>query len=293
MNDSSRAAPAAETTRRRFLQWTGTAAASLACAATASAESTAAAPPATPDSRNALKLGITSYTFRHFSLEKTLAMTKRAGLKYVSLKDKHLPLNATPEQIAAAVKSVADAGLVLYGCGVITMHREAEVAQTFDYAKAAGMKLIIAMPSTEMLRAVEQKIKEYDIRLAIHNHGPEDKYFPTPESAYQKIKDLDRRLGLCIDIGHTVRAGADPARSIERFADRLMDFHMKDVTAATAKGQCIQSGRGVIDMPAVLRALVKIRYEGSVSFEYEIEESDPLPGLCESVGYTRGVLAAM
>jgi inosose dehydratase len=294
MNNSSHAAQAAETSRRHFLQWTGTAAATLACATTASAgPATEPAPPARPDSRNALKLGIASYTFRKFNLEKTLAMTKRAGLKYVCLKDMHLPLSAAPEKIAAAAKSVADAGLLLYGCGVVTMNSEAQVAQAFDYAKAAGIKVIVAMPSAAMLAAVEKKIKEYDIRVAIHNHGPGDKNFPTPESAYLKIKDLDPRLGLCIDIGHTVRIGADPVGSIEKYGDRLLDFHMKDVTAAAPKGQCIQSGRGVIDLPAVIRALVKVRFDGVASFEYEIDESDPLPGLCESVGYTRGVLAAL
>ncbi|MGD0896798.1 MAG: sugar phosphate isomerase/epimerase [Thermoguttaceae bacterium] len=293
MNDSRHAPSPAAASRRQFLGWTAAAAASLAATTAKSAPPAVSPAPGKRDPYAALKLGIASYTFRKFSLEQTLAMTKRAGLKYVCLKSMHLPLDAKPEVIEAAVKSVADAGLVLYGCGVVHMHREAEVSQAFDYAKAAGMKIIVAMPTAEMLPAIEQKIKQYDISVAIHNHGPEDKNFPTPESAYVKIKDLDRRLGLCIDVDHTVRAGADPVASIEKFCDRLLDFHMKDVTEAAPKGRCIQSGRGVIDLPAVIRALVKVRFGGSVSFEYEIDENDPLPGLCESVGYTRGVLAAM
>jgi len=293
MKPTHDALPRAEATRRDFLQWTAAAAASLACTAGGS-QAVAADAPATPKPAHPcpLKLGIASYSFRKFSLEKALAMTKRAGLKYVCLKSFHLPLTATPAEIAAAAKSVADAGLVLYGGGVINMHRTSDVEQGFAYAKAAGMKVIVAMPTAEMLPAVEEKIRQYDIRVAIHNHGPGDKNFPTPQSVYEKIKDLDRRLGLCIDVGHTIRVGADPVRSIEAYADRLLDLHMKDVTEASPKGHEIQVGRGVIDIPALLRALVKIKYDGVVSFEYEPEDNDPLPGLCESVGYTRGVLAA-
>ncbi len=136
-------------------------------------------------------------------------------------------------------------------------------------------------------------MRKYDIRVAIHNHGPGDKVYPTPAVAYEKIKDLDRRIGLCIDIGHTARAGVDPSRAAEQFADRLLDIHMKDVTAATAKGVCIEAGRGVIDIPRFLRTLDRIGYAGMVSFEFEKDPADPLPGLAESVGYVRGVLAVI
>jgi sugar phosphate isomerase/epimerase len=296
MNDSRSATPPTAASRRQFLGWTAAAAASLAGTTGNSAPTTngAGSPaPAKRDPYGALRLGLTSYTFRKFSLEKALAMTKRAGLKYVALKSVHLPLDAKPDVIRAAAKSVADAGLVLYGCSVVFLHREAHVLQAFDYAKAAGMKMIVAMPSPEMLPLVEQKAKQFDICVALHNHGPEDKYFPTPERAYRAIENRDRRLGLCIDVGHTVRAGADPVKSIEKYGDRLLDFHMKDVSAAAPRGVCVPSGRGVIDMPAVIRALVKVRFAGVVSYEYEADENDPLPGLCESVGYTRGVLADM
>ena len=144
-----------------------------------------------------------------------------------------------------------------------------------------------------MLATVPEKVKKYDIKVAIHNHGPGDKRWPTPQSAYEKITALDPRVGLCIDIGHTVRIGANLVEQVEKCADRLFDIHMKDVTAATAKGKCIQLGRGVIDIPAFLRALLKIKYKGVVSYEYEIEDNDPLPGLCECVGYTKGVLAVV
>jgi sugar phosphate isomerase/epimerase len=133
-------------------------------------------------------------------------------------------------------------------------------------------------------------VQQYDIKVAIHNHGPSDKVYPTPASAIEKIKDLDPRVGLCIDIGHTQRAGVDPSVSAEKFADRLLDVHIKDVTQATGKGTTVEIGRGVIDIPKFLRTLLKINYTGIVSFEYEKDAKDPLAGLAESVGYVRGAL---
>ena len=239
------------------------------------------------------ELGLASYTLRKFDLAKALEMTNRVGLKHIALKDVHLAMDSSPEQIKEAVTKVQDAGLDLYGGGVIYMRDEAQVNRAFDYAKAAGMKVIIGVPVPELLPLVDKKVKEYDIKVAIHNHGPGDKVYPVPATIIEKIKDLDRRIGLCNDIGHTIRAGVDPAASIEQFADRLLDVHIKDETEATAKGNPTEVGRGVIDIPGVLRTLIKINYAGIVSFEYEKFENDPLPGLAESVGYVRGALRAI
>jgi len=243
--------------------------------------------------RRLFELGLASYTLRKFKLDETLAMTKRVGLKYIAFKSFHLALDSTPEQIKEVVAKVKEAGLELYGGGVIYMNSDAEVHRAFDYAKAAGMKIIIGVPKPEFLKLVDKKVKEYDIKVAIHNHGPTDKVYPTPASAYEKIKNLDKRIGLCNDIGHTQRAGVDPSVSAEKYADRLLDIHVKDVTEATAKGRGIEVGRGVIDIPRFLRTLIKINYAGIVSFEYEKDADDPLAGLAESVGYVRGVLAAI
>ncbi|MCU0914257.1 MAG: sugar phosphate isomerase/epimerase [Planctomycetes bacterium] len=239
------------------------------------------------------ELGLASYTLRKFDLAKTLEMTNRVGLRHIALKDVHLAMDSTPEQIRAAADQVKAAGIDLYGGGVIYMRDEAQVNRAFDYAKAAGMRVIIGVPVPELLPLVDKKVKEYDIKVAIHNHGPGDKVYPVPATIMEKIKDLDRRIGLCNDIGHTIRAGVDPVASILEFADRHLDIHIKDVTAADAKGGATEVGRGVIDIPQVLRTLVKINYTGIVSFEYEKSENDPLPGLAESVGYTRGVMATL
>jgi len=236
------------------------------------------------------QLAIASYTFRKFTLEDTLAMTARLAIKNIAFKSFHLPLESTPEQIAEAVKKVHAAGLNLYGGGVIYMNNEAEMNQAFEYAKNAGMKVIIGAPAHELLPQVEQKVKDYDIKLAIHNHGPGDNLYPTAASIIEKIGDMDPRMGICLDIGHTVRVGGDPVKDVEAWPDRILDVHIKDESEAVPDGQTIEIGRGVIDIPAFLRTLVKIGYKGMLSFEFEKDEDDPLPGLAESVGYVRGVL---
>lgn len=238
-------------------------------------------------------LGLASYTFRAFSLEQAIAMTRRLGLERVALKSFHLPLESRPQEIKAAAAAVRAAGLDLYGCGVVYMTTEAEVEQAFSYASEAAMKVIICSPAVGLLSLVERRVRQTDIRAAVHNHGPEDKFYPTPESAYERLKGLDGRMGLCLDIGHAARAGVDPAEAARRFFDRLFDVHIKDVSSATREGQTVEVGRGVIDIPSFIRELVKLDYAGTLAFEYEKDEKDPLPGLAESVGYVRGILAAL
>jgi inosose dehydratase len=274
--------------RREFLQ-----VAALGTAACCGLGTAAASGQQSAGGKPKFELGLASYTLRKFDLAKTIELTKRVGLKHIALKDMHLPLDSSPEQIRSAAAQVRQAGLDLYGVGVVYMKTADEVNRAFDYAKEAGARVIIGVPGHDLLPLVDAKVKEYDIKVAIHNHGPGDKTYPLPSSAYEKIKDLDPRIGLCNDIGHTTRSGLDAADSITQFGDRLHDVHFKDVSAADPKGGCVELGRGVIDIPKVVRALVEIGYAGFASFEYEKDADDPLAGLAESVGYARGVLAAL
>lgn len=278
--------------RRHFLQLAGAGAASLISAERGSAQtrrSSARRRGINPQ----FQLGLASYTLRNFGLEKTLAMTKRVGLKNICFKSMHLELDSTPVQIEAVVAKVEQAGLTLYAGGVISMRNEGQINQAFDYAKAAGMKVIVAAPSHEMLPLIEKRVRQYDIKVAIHNHGPGDKFFPTPAVALEHIKNLDKRIGMCHDIGHTKRYGADPIAETELCGDRLHDVHVKDVSEATSKGRAVEIGRGVIDIPRFVRTLARMKYAGTVSFEYEKDADDPLAGLAESVGYVNGVIAAL
>ena len=270
-----------ETTRRGFFQLAGlgAAAVSVSIPMIGCAESNQQT---RKDGYIRLKLGMASYTFRKFNLEDTLAMTKKLGLQRIALKSFHLPLESSEVEIKAVAAKVKEAGLTLYGCGVVYMENEDEVHRAFDYAQAADMEIIIGVPEHNLLNLVNKKVQEYDIKLAIHNHGPGDERYPSPESAYEKIKDLDPRMGLCIDIGHAQRIGIDPSEAAEMFSDRLYDVHIKDVSEASEKGTTVEIGRGVIDIPKFLRTLLKLKYTGTMALEFEKDADDPLSGSAET-----------
>ena len=215
------------TDRRKFLKISGMglAASSLPFLAKASEQSTPAS-----GCEFKFELGVASYSLRKFKTEDALDMTVRLGVKNIAFKSFHLALDADKDTIAKTVALCKEKGINLYAGGVIYMKTEEQVDQAFVYAKAAGMKMIVGVPNHELLSYVEGKVKEYDIKLAIHNHGPGDKLYPSAESAYVKIKDMDPRMGLCIDIGHTKRIQRDPEQDLKDFFDRVFDIHIKDVT---------------------------------------------------------------
>lgn len=287
-----------KTTRREFIKRAGIGTAGISASSILAAANfdPAIFPPVAyqvEKKQSRLNLGMASYTFREFPLDDTLKMTKRLGLDRIAFKDFHLSLESSDEQIRDVAEKTRAAGLDLYGCGVVYMQNEEEVERAFHYAKTAGMRVIIGAPDPRLLEMVNKMVSDFDIKMAIHNHGPGDALYPTPGDAYEKIKDLDPRIGLCIDVGHTQRADVDPSESAQKFADRLHDVHIKDVTSATKEGTTIEIGRGVIDIPRFLKTLIELDYQGSVSFEFEKDGKDPLPGVAESVGYVRGVLATL
>ena len=237
-----------------------------------------------------LKLGLASYTLRKFSLDEVITISQRLGLSAIALKSMHMPLESSADDIKVMAEKVRDAGLKLYGAGVIYMKSKDEVTKAFDYASSAGLEMIVGVPDHALLPQVNDLVKKHNIKLAIHNHGPGDDLYSSPNDVHAKIKDLDKRIGFCIDIGHVVRIGQDPVSMLEKYKDRLYDMHMKDVDKAEADGTSVEIGRGIIDIPGVVKALKKINYQGNVAFEYEKDEADPVPGLAESIGYVRGIM---
>jgi sugar phosphate isomerase/epimerase len=241
-----------------------------------------------------LKIGVASYSLRKFTLDQALDMAKTLGVTHMTFKDVHLPRTDPPETTRALRAKIEAAGITIMGGGTITLPNDpAQIRKDFEYAKAAGFPLIFISPEPAALDAVEQMAKEYDIKAAIHNHGPEDKHWPRPQDAYAAISSRDQRLGLCIDIGHTIRTGTDPVQACREFRDRLYDLHVKDLAVKTDKDSQVEVGRGVLDFPALFKTLIDIGYQGQVGLEYEIHENDPLAGMIESIAYMRGVLAAV
>ena len=241
----------------------------------------------------AIKLGVASYTVRDFTQEQALDMILRSGVNRLTFKSMHLPLNSDIETIKKAVALCKEKGLVLYGAGNIDMKTKEEVDQAFEYAKAAEMDMIIGVPSHELLEYVEGKVKEYDIKLAINNHGPGDDLYPSAVSAYERIKHMDKRMGLCFDTGHTQRLNRDPEQDVRDCFDRVFNIHVKDVTASNPEGKSAIVGRGAIDFVSFLKMIVELNYDGTLALEYEDESEDPLPAMMECLGYIKGVLAAL
>ena len=212
----------------------------------------------------------------------------------MTFKDVHLPRTDPPETTKALRAKIEAAGFTIMGGGTITLPNDAaQIRKDFEYAKNAGFPLIFVSPEPAAMDTVEQMAKEYDIKVAIHNHGPEDKLWPRPQDAYAAVKSRDKRLGLCIDVGHTLRTGTDPVKACRECRDRLYDMHVKDLAAAGDKESQVAVGRGVIDFPGLFRTLIDIGYQGQVGLEYEINAKDPLPGMIESIAYMRGVLASL
>lgn len=244
-----------------------------------------------------LKVGVATYTLRELPIEETIKAVKRVGLQYVSIKNvkNHIDLSHTTEERKQRAKMFRDAGITPLSVGNVSMRKgEEEIRTAFEFARDIGVSTIVCAPSHDAIPILDKMVKEFDIKLAIHNHGPEDKgFFPSPYDVMRAVEKFDKRIGLCIDVGHTARAGVDPADSLIQCKERLYDVHMKDISALGDKNTPIEAGRGILDSKAILAALLKIKYQGLVGFEYEKDGKDPVPGLAESIGYNKGLLANM
>jgi inosose dehydratase len=254
-------------------------------------------PPSSPDGReNGLRIGIASYSLRTLSLDEAISTVLALRVKNIALYRAHCNWEgASVDECRGIGAKLKAAGLNLTGSGVINLpDDEAKCRKAFENARAAGLQSMVCKPDLAALPIVEKLAKEFDQKLAIHNHGPEDKVYPTPEVIWNAVKSLDSRIGLCIDVGHTARFGDDPVPAIKKYAARLYDVHLKDSVAVVGaqRDVPVEVGAGRLNIRAMLRALLDIKYGGVVSFEYEKVSGNPAIGLAESVGYVRGVLAA-
>lgn len=245
-----------------------------------------------PQKDDLFKVSMAGYTFRFFDIDQTLEMMQRVGVNYLCIKDFHLKLDATKEECDAFHAKLKSKGVTGYGVGPIYMRSEAEIDNAFEYAKRASVKLVVGVPNYELLPYVDKKVKEYDFKYAIHLHGPDIKEYPNAKDVWDHVKNLDPRMGMCLDIGHDARDGFDPVEDLKKYHTRVHDIHIKDVTAASKEGKGCEIGRGILDIPAFVKMLRKVKYAGACSLEHEKDMRDPLPGVAESIGYFKGVMDA-
>ena len=256
-----------------------------------SAQDNRPAPKPAPDTYEKFKVGMAGYTFVNFDLDKTLETMEKCDVHYLCIKDFHLPLNSGEAEIAAFHEKLKSKGVTGYAVGPIYMRSKEEVDKGFEYARRVGVKLIVGVPNYDLLPYVDQKVKEYDVKYAIHLHGPDIALYPDAEDVWNNVKNLDPRMGMCLDIGHDTRNGKDPVADLKKYHSRVFDMHIKDVTAPTKQGYSVEIGRGIIDFPALVKMLRKVGYEGKCSLEHERNMKDPFIGIAESIGYFRGVIA--
>jgi sugar phosphate isomerase/epimerase len=243
-----------------------------------------------------IRLGLASYTFRNFNRTQMIGFMKQLNVFALNAKDvkDHLPMD--PQQEAASLSDYAAAGIKLHAAGAIYFSKDedADIRTKFEYCKRAGIGVIVAGdPTPETLPRMEKFVRDYDIRIAIHNHGPEDKMWPSPLDVLKAVRGMDPRIGCCVDVGHTARAGTDVEQAIREAGPRLFNIHMKDLTSFESKDSQVAVGDGIMPVRKMFEALIATKYQGFVDLEYEIYPDDPMPGVIASFAYMRGVLAGL
>jgi sugar phosphate isomerase/epimerase len=279
-------------TRRDFVRSTVVAGAAYAAASAMPAAGQASS----PAGASPVRLGVASYTFRNFNRAQLIDFMKQLNVLALNAKDvkDHLPMDPTEE--AKAVEDYHAAGIQLHAAGTIYFDKDedADIRNKFEYCKRAGIGVIVAGdPAPGTLPRIEKFVKEYDIRFAIHNHGPEDKLWHSPLDVLKAVGNMDPRMGCCIDVGHTVRAGTDVIESIQQVGPRLFDMHIKDLTDFQSKESQVAVGDGIMPVRRIFETLIAMKYNGFVDLEYEVHGDDPMPGVIGSFAYMRGVLAGM
>ena len=258
------------------------------------------------------KLGIARYTFWKTDLERALGIMKEIDCHYLGLKEGSIGYGASDAEIADYKGKLAKFGVETLSAGPEYFKTAEQARALFAFAKRWGMEYVSVVPyavcpgredkwgagnreeSEEMLDVLEALVGEYGIKAAIHNHGPDiPTLYPTAEAIWARIRNRDRRIGICFDMGHQLRAGLDPVEAVRKYGERIYEVHLKNITRPDGEGRAIQGPRGVIDIPAVFRALADVGFDGLALIEYERDYDDNAMGLAESLGYYRGVVDAI
>jgi len=247
------------------------------------------------DEETSFHLGVASYSFRKLSRAEAIKGMEALNCHYINIKDFHAPLKSTPAELEQARKDFESAGIKILGVGNVSFQNkdEGEIRRNFEYAKTLGAPVIVMAPTHETVPIIEKYVKEYNIKAAIHNHGPEDKHFPAPQDVLKAVKGMDERMGLCVDLGHTARTGTNPLEALKMAGKRLHDIHTKDLADMMNKDSQVAVGDGQMPIPQIFQYLIKTGYKGGVMLEYEINADNPLPGMQKSFAYMRGVLAGL
>jgi len=240
------------------------------------------------------KMAFQSWSLRHFpEMALFLEQARRLQLQYVELWRMHLPTDSSPEQVEQIKRSLLSAGLEPIAYGVVYFSADHEQNESlFKIGKAMGLSSLTASPTVDALPSLDRLVQKYDLRIAIHNHGPEDveanKPWYRPDATLEAIQDLDPRIGACVDVGHLIRSGIDPVEGLETLGSRVYGCHLTDFADADGNSrQDVILGEGRLDLVATLAALQKLGFDGQVSIEYGSHVEDPVPHMERSLAAVR------
>jgi len=254
-------------------------------------------------------VAMAGYTYNKFKLDQTLADLEKYDVHYLCVKNFHLPFNATAAQIAEFKRKCADHGVTPYGTGPISIDNADDMKRRFDYTAAIGASILVGVPgekgadgkvqsSRKMCEIASKLSREYGIKFAIHNHGANPKtgnprLFPTIPATYELIKDLDPNMGFCMDVAYTFADGFDPAAIVRQYGARIFDGHLRNISDPGNGSSGITAHRGVIDYLPFFRALAEIGYDGCFGLELANSFPNNPQWIPESLGYFRGLIAAV
>ena len=239
-----------------------------------------------------LKLGIQIYSLRGFPVDVALDHTKNLGFEEVEFFSGMFPLTASDEEIQKMVQKVKGLGLRISAHGVNGFTKDAQAnRKVFEFAKKAGVKNISAAPTPDSMDSLNELVKEYDIRIAIHNHGPSDRFNKVVD-VLRAIEGRDPRIGACADLGHFIRSGEKPVDVIRALAGRLYGVHLKDFAEMKESTRGVILGQGHLDCAAVFDAMIQAKFpaDGALSLEYEENPKDPIEDIRQCVATAKSAM---
>jgi sugar phosphate isomerase/epimerase len=230
-------------------------------------------------------VGIQSYTFRNFSPDQAIEMTEKLGLHGIEFFPGQFPINSSDEQIATMLQKCESHGVKILGHGVNAFGPDKEKnRKIFEFAKKAGIRNLSADPTPDSFANLDELVAEFDIRIAIHNHGPGHRYDKV-DDVLKAVQGHDKRIGACADLGHYIRSSEDPVEVIRRLEGRLYGIHLKDFAEQKVSTKGVLLGKGHLDVEGVFKALHKVNFpaDGCLSIEYEENPKDPFDDVKQCV----------
>ncbi len=245
--------------------------------------------------KHQLKLGIQIYSLRGFDVDTALQHAKELGFEQVEFFSGMLPIESSPEQIKRIRDKVTALGMSISAHGVNRFSKdETANRKLFEFAKAVGIPCITADPDPDSFASLDELVKEFDIRVAIHNHGPTHRYNKVVD-VLRAIEKHDVRIGACADLGHFIRSGERPTEVVRALKGRLYGVHLKDFAEMTNKTKGVILGKGHLDVQGVFAALHATGFpaNGAMSLEYEENPKDPIAEIRECVAVAKAALAQL